>query len=75
LLRQHEVDVALIDLAAVEDVSDALDAVGATPVVLLGPAPDGTTPEPLPELPTREDGPGALVALVNSVLAEWLATD
>ena len=45
------------------------------PVVLLGPAPDGTTPEPLPELPTREDGPGALVALVNSVLAEWLATD
>ena len=75
MLRQHDVDVALIDLAAVDDVSDALDAVDATPVVLLGPAADGTTPERLPELPTREDGPGALVALVDSVLAEWRASD
>ena len=67
LLGQHEVHIVLIDMALPsEDLTEALDAVGATPVVLLDTdASDGA----LPPLRKHAGGLDRLVSLVDSVVA------
>ena len=71
LLTQHNVDVVLLDMALPpEDVRQALDVVGATPVLLLEPEPTENGPiGAWPTLRTHPDGADLVAALVDSVLA------
>lgn len=71
LLTQHNVDVVLLDMALPpEDVRQALDVVGTTPVLLLEPEPTENGPvDAWPTLRTHPDGADLVAALVDSVLA------